>query len=208
MPDLDLTLVNAALSRTGTAAPISQLGDGSKAAEIVATNYDKLVRAQLAAYPWKFASKIAELNRLDPDVAGDPPEPWSAAYQLPTDLLDLRTVMVGGSPIYYAVHGSKILCDAAESDAVIAHYLWRVTESAMPEWFAEFIIVKLEAMFLRGIGERYDQATERDQAAMVQWSIAKNRDAQSQSPRDPFVSPTLQARAGTMVMTPGQFPWR
>lgn len=207
MANLDLTIVNAALSRTGTAQPISQLGDGSKAAEIVATNYDKLVRAQLAAYPWKFASKIDELDRLDPAVHGDPPEPWLAAYQLPTDLLDLRAVMVGGSPIPYAVHGNKILCDAAESESVIAHYLWRVAETAMPEWFAEFIIIKMEAMFLRGIGERYDQASDRDQAAMIQWSIAKNRDAQSQTARDPFVSPTLQARGGYPGV-PSQFPWR
>lgn len=210
MASLDLSFVNAALTRTGTAQPLSQIGDGSKAASIVANNYEPLIRSELAGYPWKFASKIDELDRLDPAVAGNPPEPWLAAYQLPTDLLDLRTVMISGMPIRYAVHGDKILCDAAKSDRVIAHYLWRAPEAKMPPWFGEFITIRMEAMFLRGIGERYTGAADRDRAALIAHAVAKTRDAQSQAPRDPFVSPTLEARIGRWPSSPfwPAFPWR
>jgi hypothetical protein len=207
MPALDLTLVNAALTRTGTAPPLSATTGGSAAEGIVLNNYEQTIRSALAGYPWKFATKIDELDRLDPTVHGDPPEPWQAAYQLPVDLLDLRTVMVSGFPIFYAVHGDKILCNVNESDQVIAHYLWRVPEVSMPPWFAEWVIITMEVMFLRGIGERYDEADAREKKALFQWGMAKNRDAQSQSPRDPTVSPTLLARGGFWpVTTP--FPWR
>lgn len=205
---LDLSLVNAALSRSGTAQPLtlSSLEGGGKAAELVKTNYEEMVTGALSEYPWKFATKIAELNRLDPAAAGDPPEPWTAAYQLPTDILDLRAIKVIGCAINYAVHGDKILCDAASSDHVIAHYLWRVPEVKMRPWFREMMIRRLEVLFLRGIGERYDEAKDREGDARVQWAVAKNRDSQEQPPQDPFVSPTLLTRLGFVY--PPTIPWR
>jgi hypothetical protein len=205
---LDLSLVNAALSRTGTAQPltISSLATGGKAQELVQTNYEEMVTGALSEYPWKFATKIVELNRLDPDVEGDPPEPWTAAYQLPTDILDLRAIKVRGCPIFYAVHGNKILCDAASSDHVIAHYLWRVPEVNMRPWFRELMIRRLEVLFLRGIGERYDEADSREKKAILQLAVAKNRDAQEEPPKDPFVSPTLLTRLGFVY--PPTMPWR
>ncbi len=203
---LDLSLVNAALSRSGTAKPISSLEGGGKAQELVQTNYEEMVTGALSEYPWKFATKITELNRLDPNVAGDPPEPWTAAYQLPTDILDLRAIKVRGCPINYAVHGDKILNDAASSDHVIAHYLWRVPETKMRPWFRELMIIRLEVLFLRGIGERYSEADSRDKKAIVQLAGAKNRDAQEQPPQDPFVSPTLLTRLGFTY--PPAIPWR
>jgi hypothetical protein len=194
----DLTVINAALTRIGE-TPISSLTGSSTAAKIANENYEQLVEAHLSVYPWKRASKIEQLARLDPDVVGDPPEPWTAAYQLPTDLTDIRTVKVSGFPIQYEVHGDKILCDAADTDEVILHYVWRADEADWPPWFREGITRTLEGIFLRGIGERYREAQARDQAAVDWWRIAKNRDSQSQSARSPVGSPTLRARGGVAL---------
>jgi hypothetical protein len=60
----------------------------------------------------------------------------------------------------------------------------------------------MEAVFLRGIGERYREAELREEAAKDWWRTAKNRDAQSQPPRDPIGSPTLSARRGAVVTSP------
>lgn len=197
----DLSIINAALTRTGE-NPISSLTGASVAAKIANENYELLVEAHLSVYPWKRASKIEQLARIDPDVHGDPPEPWTAAYQLPTDLTDIRTVKVGGMVLPYEVHGDKILCEATESDDVILHYVWRALEADWPPWFREGMTRVMEGVFLRGIGERYREAEARDQAAADWWRIAKNRDAQSQTSRNPNASPALAARAGGLSRTP------
>lgn len=191
----NLSVINAALTRTGN-EPITLLEDGSPGGTIASENYEDLVKAELANYPWKRASKTVELARIDADVEGDPPEPWTAAYQLPTDLVEIRSVRVGGTGIDYEVAGQTILCDAATSDTVVLHYVWRVSEAYWPAWFRLGMIYRCEAMFLRGIGERHKEAQEADARADEQFAKARSRDSQSQPPRDPVTSPTLNARVG------------
>jgi hypothetical protein len=196
MASTDLTAINAALTRIGE-TPLTSLTSSSVAATISNENYERLVQAHLSVYPWKRASKIEQLNRLDPDVEGDPPEPWTAAYQLPTDLTEIRTVKVAGQPIPYEVHGDKVLCDASESDEVILHYVWRASEADWPPWFFEGIVRELVPIYLRGIGERYREAQVAAGEAADWWKTAKNRDSQSQTARAPQRSNTLSARTGT-----------
>lgn len=197
----DLSVINAAATRTGN-NPISQLTAGQGiVGDIALQNYENMVKAALAEYPWKRATKIAQIERLDAAEQGDPPEPWTAAYQLPNDLLEIRTVKVAGSGIDYAVHGDKILCDAPEGVEVILHYIWRPDEAQWPPWFREGMIRRCEAMFLRAIGERYREAEARDEAAEKQFARAKSRDAQAETPRDPAPSPTLAARGSSSPTT-------
>ncbi len=192
----DLTLINAALTRTGN-DPLTSLSGGDAAAAIANANYELIVANELSLHPWKKATKITQLARLDPETHGDPPEPWSAAYQLPSDLVDIRTVRVSGVGIDYEWHGDTIVCDAAETDEVVLHYVWRVPESWFPPWLREGITRRLEAVFLRGIGERFSEAKLRDDAAGAQFALARNRDTQAGAPpRDPWVSPMLKARNG------------
>jgi hypothetical protein len=118
-------IVSAAATRIGS-NPIASFSDTTKQAQIASANYELVVRNELAVHPWKHATKIAELNRIDPDEEGEPAEPWTAAYQLPSDFVDVRTLKVDGTVIDYEVHGNTSLCDAAESQNVILHYVWRV----------------------------------------------------------------------------------
>lgn len=190
----DLTVINAAATRTGN-DPVTNIDTDTTPVGVIArSNYEDLVKAQIALYPWKAASKIGQLSRIDPDEEGEPPEPWTAAYQIPTDLIELRTVKVGGVPINYEVHGDTILCDAAEDDEVIALYLWSVPEDRWPPVFKEAMIQQLEALFLRGSGERYREGEAREESAGDTFGKARNRDAQSQTARNPMSSPTLAAR--------------
>lgn len=192
----NLTVINAAATRTGN-NPVSAITtSGGPVALIALNNYEEIVKTELSLYPWKRATKIVQIDRLDPDVEGEPPEPWTAAYQLPDDLVEIRTVKVAGQPINYEVHGDKILCDASTSDEVILHYIWRAPESDWPSWFREGMTRRMEAMFLRGIGERASEAAARDKAAEESFARARNRDSQQQTPRDPMHSPTLAARGG------------
>ena len=55
-----------------------------------------MVISEISVNPWKIASKVVALNLLDEDAEGTPPEPWLYTYQMPTDLVSLRTVKVAG----------------------------------------------------------------------------------------------------------------
>jgi hypothetical protein len=208
MPSVvDISVVNAAAGRTGS-EPVTSLSSGGVIADVATSNYENSVKAALSEYPWKRASKIDVLVRIDADLEGEPPEPWTAAYQIPNDLVEIRTVKVGGYPIDYEVHSDKILCDASEDDDVILHYIWRVPEVDWPPWFREGMIRRWEAILLRAVGERYREAEARDEAAAEQFATAKNRDAQSQTPRDPDRSPTLAARTGIATSPFNRTFWR
>jgi hypothetical protein len=196
----DLSIINAAAGRTGNGT-VTSLTTGGIVADIAKSSYEDSVKAALSEYPWKRASKTKLLTLLDADVMGDPPSPWTSAYQLPDDFIEIRTVKVGGYPIHYEVHADKILCDAESSDDVILHYIWRVPEADWPPWFREGMIRRWEAILLRGVGERYREAEARDEAAKEQFAIARHRDAQSQQSRDPVSSPTLAARGGVLGTT-------
>jgi hypothetical protein len=124
----DLSIINAAAGRTGNGT-VTSLTTGGIVADIAKSSYEDSVKAALSEYPWKRASKTKLLTLLDADVMGDPPSPWTSAYQLPDDFIEIRTVKVGGYPIHYEVHADKILCDAESSDDVILHYIWRVPEA-------------------------------------------------------------------------------
>ena len=195
MPDLDLSLINAALTRIGN-APITALDDGTSAATIADENYEQVVLSELARSRFKLPSKIQQLSLIDEDEQGTPPEPWTFGYTLPTDLVKLRTVKVAGEPIPYEQMGRIIFCDFDSSSEVIAHYLWRPPESWFAPEFAEGIIRRMEAIFLRGIGERHGEAAARDKAADDQFAFARSSDSQAQTPQEPVGSPALRARRG------------
>lgn len=200
MANLDLSLINAALTRTGN-DPITSLTDGSAAAKIADANYEQVVLAELTRSRFKLPTKFEQLSLIDKNKQGTPPEPWLYGYELPTDLVKLRTLKVDGTPIQYEPMGRIVFCNYGSDVKVIAHYLWRPPESWFAPEFAEGIIRRLEAVFLRGLGERHDEAVARDKAADEQMAFARSSDAQAQTPIDPGITPTLNARVGSPSAT-------
>lgn len=199
----DFTLINAALTRVG-AAPLTELNDGTPGGQIAGANYAGFRRTMLTVYPWRWATKTQVLVAID----GDPYSPWTDAYQLPTDILRIRSVTVDGETIDYERQFNKLLCDSGTDADVILKYTWDVPETYWPSGFAEAVTQFLEAMFLRGIGERYQEAKDRREDARITLLAAKLEDSQgSQSPRNPTTSPTLQARGGYLSTTT-TIPWR
>jgi len=188
-----IPVVNAALGRTGDDA-ITSFDEGTPQATVAALNYDDIVNGLLSGYPWKFASRTLTLAPLDVEV--DPP--WTHAYQVPADVLDLRAVYANGEPIDYELLSDKILTIWGPDAFVAAKYTYRVDESMWPKYFRQAVITTLEPLFLRAIGERYDAAEARLKQATVLQAVARNRDAQSQTPRQPMDSPMLRARKGAV----------
>jgi hypothetical protein len=197
---IDLSIVNAALTRTGN-DPITALNDGSPAGTIAGQNYEPMVRRELTGYPWRWATT----DRLLTALSATPNPPWLVARQLPTDLLELRTVMVAGLPIDYEVMSDKLMSNVEAETDVFAKFTWRVFEVDWPGDFTEAMTQMLEPIFLRGIGERFREADARAKDAVATMRMARSNDAKRAAPRNPVVSPTLAARSGTIVLTTSRF---
>jgi hypothetical protein len=189
---IDLNFVNAALTRTGN-DPITQLSDGTPGGNIAGQNYDQIVKALLTAYPWRWATKTATLVA----ISGTPDLPWLYAYQLPSDFLKLRVITADGYPMDYERQFTKIVCNIPNTSEVVAKYTWSVPEAYWPGTFAEAVTQHLEALFLRGVGERFEQGEARQKDAMMTLRAAKLEDAQNNSTINPVTSPTLAARGVT-----------
>jgi hypothetical protein len=189
---LDLTNINAALTRTGS-EPITSLDEGSSGARIAKENYEGVVKAALT-HPFHFARKFQALNLLD---MGEALPPWLYAYQQPTDLLELRAVEANGAPIEYTTMNDKVFCNSGPEAPVFAIYTYRPPEAKWSPLFAEAIVQHMEALFLGGIGERHAESERKMRAAEMMMQRAKTRDAQSRkSPRNPFASELLRVRRG------------
>src|SRR5262245_7337202 len=199
-----IPIVNAALTRTGD-DPITAFDEGTPQATVAALNYDEIVNGFLASHPWKFASRMLQLAPLD--VTVDPP--WQFAYQRPADVLALRVIEVNGCPIEWELLSDKILCNAPPISPPIAKFTYRLEEPFWPKFFRMAIIATLEPLFLRAIGERYSEAEARDKKAGALQALARNRDSQSQSARNPMRSRLLEARGGFRPIGWDRvWPWR
>ncbi|MDO8596638.1 MAG: hypothetical protein Q7R45_08440 [Sulfuricaulis sp.] len=186
-----ITFISAAATRVGQ-NPVTSIGPDTIIGRVAGETYEELVRAELASYRWKWATKTVVLAAID----GDTELPWTYVYQLPTDVMLLRTVKADGAVVDYELMGTKILTNASTDQEVIAHYTYRPVEAFWPPFFAEYITRKLEALFLRAIGERYQEADAREKMAEIQLRKAKLLDSQSQPATDPVVSTVLVARRG------------
>lgn len=200
----DLSIINAALTRTGSEA-ITSLDDDVIEASIANKNYPVVVLDALSTYPWRWATKTETLALL----SDTPASPWSYAYQLPSDAKHLRVVSVNGTPIDYEQQFNKLLCNYGTGATVIAKYIWSAPESYWPPEFAEYVTQRMEVLFLRGVGERYEEASDREKSVARQLSIAKLTDSKRRSPFDPTVSRTLEARSGILTGPyANTVPWR
>ena len=186
----DLTHINAALTRTGS-EPITSFVDGTTEAIVAGQNYEAIVTQELSSYRWKWATKQVPLVMLQ-----DEPElPWGYAYQLPAeDFVMLRSVEALGISIPFERMGQTVLANYDEDAGLVAKYTYRPDESVWPGYFRALIIKRLEALFLRAIGERYREAADADQEADRLASRARLLDSQSQPARDLYTSSILRAR--------------
>jgi hypothetical protein len=200
-----IPICNAALTRSGD-TPITSFDEGSPQAAVLSENYDDIVNGFLSSCPWKFASRTFQLSLHNATV--DPP--WMFGYQLPPDLLALRVVEANGFPIPWELMSDVILCNVGLETPVLAKYTYRVDENDWPKFFRLAIIATLEPLILRAIGERYDEADRREKRAIALQAMARNRDTQSQTARNPFQAPIMAARHGYWPFDPhhNRPPWR
>lgn len=195
MPDPNATqvaIINAALTRAGC-EPIAGWADGSTEARVAEANYADLVADEITRVPWTWAKKTAALDHLDATPQGGK---WSDGWQLPGDVLMLRTVEQNGYEVPYDVQGTVVLCGIGADNSLVATYTWDIPEAQWPADFRAAVIMRLEAVFLRALAERAADADARDQAATAALRLAASRDARKRPARAPSRSSWTAVRVG------------
>ncbi|MBP2290720.1 hypothetical protein [Azospirillum rugosum] len=191
IPASDLDLCNAALTRCGTQT-IASFDDGTTEGVILAQNYEQVVSDCLSESRWKFARSVRALNRL----SGAAPAPWTAVYQCPADALEVEGVTVSGAPIEHERAADKLLCNADPDAEVIATILSRPDTAAWPPQFREFVILRLCAVLLPALGDKFQEGAQAARMADIKGRRASLRSAQGATPTNPFTHPIKAARRG------------
>lgn len=156
---------------------IQSFDDGTAEASVSDAMYEDIVRAALTNTRWRFSSDQAVLNRL----VSEPTGRWDAAYQIPSESIMVSAVTVEDMPIKYDTYGSKIFCDAVETDEVIADYIFRSDESTWPPYFTITVEYMVASVLAISVARDASLAQLMEAKSDYFMRIARNRDSQGQT---------------------------
>ena len=170
----DVAVASMALVLIGD-DPISAF-DGSTTGAIVAENiYDTVVADILTQHPWRFAVKQTDLSHLE----ATPEALFTDAWQIPTDALLIRRVIVSGSDITYEIYGDKIFANVDETNTVTANYIFRALEQDWPPYFLFAAQLQLASLFSMSVAGKPDMS--QDFETKADFALRKARAIDSQS---------------------------
>lgn len=158
---------------------IASFADGTAQSDVADAMYEDVARASLTNSRWRFATAQSELNRL---VAA-PDGRYSAAYQLPGDMLMLSAVTVGGHPIKYDTYSGKVFCDASPTDVLVADYIYRADEADWPAYFTIAVEYAMASVFAVSIARDAQMSQLMEQKAQFNMIQARRLDSQQQTSR-------------------------
>jgi hypothetical protein len=197
-----VSLCNQALRLLGEAA-ISSFDEGSDLAATCNTLWQDTTRGLLAAYPWRFTLRKAQLSRR----AEAPANEWPYAHALPPGMLVLRqlfnTASPGGSPVLeYERFGDDVY---SRQVALWADYQVETDPGTWPPAFVLLARYALAADFAMAVTGSATSAqlwfaraygTPGENLNGGQMAVARRLDAQQQPPQAITDFPLLAARRG------------
>jgi hypothetical protein len=171
-----IELCSSALIKLG-ASSISSFEDGTAESRVAARLYSLVRDAMLAAHPWTFATKQAELARL----ASTPVTDFAYAYQLPTDFLNALSAggHSRGRGLIYQILNRQLHTNAA---SVVLTYIFRSSEGDFPAYFVPALVTRLAAEFCLPLTEDTGRADRFTRLAEAELRLAKLVDSQQDTP--------------------------
>lgn len=199
MASSKIGIVQKAASQ-GFGVVIQSLDDNAQVAQLVEAHYESLVETALTQHGWSFASKYAALTLL----ADEPTPPWSGLWGAPTEMLSLRWVQSGDSPIRLDwmeawTASTKAIAILQDVEEATAYFTFRAPESRWPADLAVAIQFRMEAVFLRSL-EQYTEADNREGMASFLERRAMRRDKTASTLPDPDEWNLSAARARSRAM--------
>ena len=157
MAQTDLNICNRAISLVG-AELIEAIDDTSPIGLFCQVNYTPKKRGLIARHRWVFATKVAQLSRIDDaDVAQMPARPAGSAFLKPSDLVGIihafrDRAMIDGSCAVRAIEiGGHYWADAP---VMWAEYTASRDEHEWPEWFSDLVVTAFAADLARYLQNR------------------------------------------------------
>jgi hypothetical protein len=174
----DIDICSGALVMIG-AQPITAFNEATDEARACSNLYERTLRDCLSTYHWRFATNQDQLDRKE--AAPVDAQKWGAAYQLPDNVLSIRTVRVNGHPIEFDRYEDNIFCNATTSDVVILEATYQIDESKFPPYFVRLMEYKMAALLAEALAAKTDLSNNFDQKAQRHMAIAKTKDAQGRT---------------------------
>ena len=160
-------------------SPISSFSEGTAESDVVDAIYEDMARESLTSTRWRFATNKQILNRLQAKPVGR----FSSSYQMPSDLLMLSAVTVGGSPIEFDTYGRQVFCDASDPDVLVADYIFRADEANWPPFFTLTVELQVASMLAISVARDPSLAQMLEQKAERHMMKARRLDSQQQTTR-------------------------
>ena len=158
--------------------------------------YEEIVNSELSLYKWRFATTTFDLT---PNIlAAEPETKYNTAYQLPSGVTSVNTVLVNDEPINYDRHKTEIHTNDTSGDTVILVYRYRADESHWNPYFRLLIIYRLATMLSFSIARKEDLAGSMKNLADEHWKRAKTEDAQAQTNSKVNLQRIVRGRGGRL----------
>lgn len=170
-----LAICNEALVLLGD-APIDSF-DGEGAANVACrTHYAPARDHLLAIHPWNFSRLTVDLVRLE--AAPSSATGFSAAYQLPADLLRIVRVFVDSIPEpAWSQEAKHLLVDASDTAAVAIEYHRLVDETYFIKPFRTALMTEMAARLAPALTEREGMTDTMQRAARMALATARHQNA-------------------------------
>lgn len=168
----NIEVVQAALHRVGDST-ISSLTDGSSGAQIAASNYEGIVASYLTMHAWTFATKTVNLTYVG-EIDNDP---YQHEFSWPTTVLNIRELRLDGRTLEsgeFDIEDGRVL--VFTDGALKASVTYRALENKWPADFSEAVVVRLQAVFLEGLVDRWQDARLKERDAEKKMLMAITRD--------------------------------
>lgn len=176
--------------------PITSFSQGTAEAKFCAQWYEVIVESELSLYKWRFATKTKDLST---SVLVDAPDTeYDTAYQLPSGIMSIDTVLVGDRPINYDRYQDQIHTNGTSQDTVIVKYRYRADEQYWNPYFKLLVIYRLATMLSYSIARKDDIAASMKLLADEHWRRAKTEDAQAQTNKKVSLRKITNARGGSV----------
>jgi hypothetical protein len=183
----DLDIINQALTGAMGEGRISNLedpDDQSIKAQVMRENYEAVSEAAQTATSWRFNTTKLALSKL----TDDPPNRWSAAWQLPPDNLKVLHTWPPGN---YEIQGNKLYSN--NTDSIEIDYQRKLAEALWTAWFMRYVVAELVLRTVRGI-----TGDDPTQAMKDELKNARDdgffQDAQQQPNQAPLPNPFVDCR--------------
>jgi len=185
----DIAVASKGLVLIG-ANPITSFSAISTEATVADTIYEEVVEDLITDFPWRFTVVQDSLNRL----LSEPEALWDAAYQLPSNCINVIRVTINDVDIDYAVYGDQVFCNAGADETVVCDFQTRPDETAWPPYFRMAAEFTLAALFAAAVAGDDKLATLWDGKAEVKLRKARNRDSVQQTTSKVDTSRFIAAR--------------